>query len=189
MKYLIAGLGNIGPEYKNTRHNIGFKVLDHFTKSLEDPFHVKKLGTVATVKFKGRTLILLKPSTFMNLSGKAVSYWMKTEKIKTANILVVTDDLNLDFGSLRMRKKGSDGGHNGLKDIQSRLGSGAFARLRVGIGNQYKKGHQADFVLSPWKKEEVQKLPQIVSKAEQAAMAFVLEGVERAMNTHNGEVL
>ena len=125
----------------------------------------------------------------MNLSGKAVSYWTKTQKIKTENLLVVTDDLNLDFGSLRMRKKGSDGGHNGLKDIQAKLGNGAFARLRIGIGNQYKKGRQADFVLATWKKEEARDLPHIVSKSQDAAMAFVLEGADRAMNTHNGVII
>lgn len=188
-KFLIVGLGNIGADYDNTRHNIGFSVVDAMAAEHEASFETKRLGALAAFNSKGKKILLLKPSTLMNLSGKAVSYWMKTQKIKADNILIVTDDLNLDFGSLRMRKKGSDGGHNGLKDIQSRLGSGAFARLRVGIGSQYKKGHQADFVLSPWKKEESQKLSQIVLKAQEAAMDFVIEGVDRAMNTHNGVII
>ena len=188
-KFLIVGLGNIGADYKNTRYNIGFSVVDALAAAHDVSFETKRLGALADFNYKGKKILLLKPSTLMNLSGKAVSYWMKTEKIKTANVLVVTDDLNLDFGSLRMRKKGSDGGHNGLKDIQSQLGSGAFARLRVGIGNQYKKGHQADFVLSPWKKEESQNLPHIVLKTQEAVMAFVLEGADQAMNTHNGLVI
>lgn len=188
-KFLIVGLGNIGADYDNTRHNIGFSVVDAMAAEHEASFEPKRLGALAAFNSKGKKILLLKPSTLMNLSGKAVSYWMKTQKIKADNILIVTDDLNLDFGSLRMRKKGSDGGHNGLKDIQSRLGSGAFARLRVGIGSQYKKGHQADFVLSPWKKEESQKLSQIVLKAQEAAMDFVIEGVDRAMNTHNGVII
>ena len=188
-KFLIVGLGNIGADYENTRHNIGFTVVDALATAHEVSFETKRLGALATFHCKGKKVILLKPSTLMNLSGKAVSYWIKTQKIKSENLLVVTDDLNLDFGSLRMRKKGSDGGHNGLKDIQTKLGSGAFARLRIGIGNRYKKGRQADFVLAPWKKEEARDLPHIVNKSQDAAMTFVLEGADRAMNTYNGVII
>lgn len=188
-KFLIVGLGNIGADYENTRHNIGFGVVDALATQHEAQFEIKRLGALATFNSKGKKILLLKPTTLMNLSGKAVVYWMKNQKIKPENILVITDDLNLDFGSLRMRKKGSDGGHNGLKDIQARLGSGNFPRLRVGIGSHFKKGHQADFVLAPWKKEEARDLPQVVSKAQEASLTFVLEGVDRAMNKHNGDVL
>jgi PTH1 family peptidyl-tRNA hydrolase len=186
-KFLVVGLGNVGVDYKDTRHNIGFTVVDALAKTYDAAYETKRYGDVAAFNHKGKKILLLKPSTLMNLSGKAVVHWVRSEKIKPENLLIVTDDLHLDFGNLRMRKRGSHGGHNGLKDIQMRFGE--FSRLRVGIGNQFKKGRQSDFVLSPWKKEEVQKLPEIVSKAEQAAMAFVLEGVERAMNTHNGEIL
>ena len=150
MKYLIVGLGNIGPEYQNTRHNIGFKVLDAFAKASNTVFEDMRYGAVATVKLKGRTLILLKPNTYMNLSGKAVSYWMQKEKIELSNLFVVVDDLALPFGTIRLRGKGSDGGHNGLKSINQLLGTQDYTRLRFGIGNEFPKGKQVDYVLGGW---------------------------------------
>jgi PTH1 family peptidyl-tRNA hydrolase len=149
MKYLIVGLGNPGPKYHNTRHNIGFKVLDAFVDETS-PFGVDKLGDVAKVKYKGRTLILLKPSTFMNLSGKAVNYWMQQEKIPLDRVLVITDDIALPFGKLRMKGKGSDGGHNGLKDIIATTGTNVFTRLRFGVGSEFSAGRQVDYVLGEW---------------------------------------
>ena len=154
MKYLIVGLGNIGPEYQNTRHNIGFKVLDAFAKASNTVFEDMRYGAVATVKLKGRTLILLKPNTYMNLSGKAVSYWMQKEKIELSNLFVVVDDLALPFGTIRLRGKGSDGGHNGLKSINQLLGTQDYTRLRFGIGNEFPKGKQVDYVLGEWSSEE-----------------------------------
>ena len=159
MKYLIVGLGNIGPEYQNTRHNIGFKVLDAFAKASNTVFEDMRYGAVATVKLKGRTLILLKPNTYMNLSGKAVSYWMQKEKIELSNLFVVVDDLALPFGTIRLRGKGSDGGHNGLKNINQLLGTQDYARLRFGIGNEFPKGKQVDYVLGEWSPEEEERLP------------------------------
>ena len=159
MKYLIVGLGNIGPEYQNTRHNIGFKVLDAFAKASNTVFEDMRYGAVATVKLKGRTLILLKPNTYMNLSGKAVSYWMQKEKIELSNLFVVVDDLALPFGTIRLRGKGSDGGHNGLKSINQLLGTQDYTRLRFGIGNEFPKGKQVDYVLGEWSSEEEERFP------------------------------
>lgn len=187
MKYLIIGLGNPGEKYDNTRHNIGFKVLDHFTKSLEDPFHVKKLGTVATVKFKGRTLILLKPSTFMNLSGKAVNYYMQKEKIPIENVLVITDDIALPYGKLRMKGKGSDGGHNGLKDIIAVLNTSQFARLRFGVGNEFSKGSQVDYVLGEWSEDENKQMLNRLEVCDQFIKGFVTIGLQRTMNSYNNK--
>lgn len=185
MKYLIVGLGNPGEKYENTRHNIGFKVLDHFTKSLEDPFHVKKLGNVAKVKFKGRTLILLKPSTFMNLSGKAVNYYMQQEKIPLENVLIITDDIALPYGKLRMKGKGSDGGHNGLKDIIAVLNTTKFARLRFGVGNEFSKGRQVDYVLGEWGDEELAQMPNRLEVCDQFIKGFATIGLQRTMNSYN----
>ena len=154
MKYLIVGLGNPGSEYEGTRHNIGFDVVDTIAQRLEGSFETARLGEVSTVRFKGRTLLLLKPSTFMNLSGKAVRYWMDAEKIPLDRTVVVTDDLNLPFGTLRLRAKGSDGGHNGLKDIQAVLNSTKYPRLRFGIGAEFGKGKQVDHVLGSWDEDE-----------------------------------
>ena len=159
MKYLIVGLGNIGPEYQNTRHNIGFRVLDAFVKASNAVFEDMRYGAVATVKLKGRTLILLKPNTYMNLSGKAVSYWMQKEKIDLSNLFVVVDDLALPFGTIRLRSKGSDGGHNGLKSINQLLGTQAYTRLRFGIGDNFSKGRQVDYVLGEWSDGEEERLP------------------------------
>ena len=154
MKYLITGLGNPGLKYENTRHNIGFITLDALAKASNVSFETEKLGDITKIKFKGRTLILLKPNTFMNLSGKAVKYWMTKEKIPFENLLVITDDLALPFGTVRMRTKGSDGGHNGLKDLQLKLETSKYPRIRFGVGNEFKHGRQIDYVLGEWNDQE-----------------------------------
>lgn len=185
MNFLIAGLGNIGVEYANTRHNIGFMVLDAFAKSSNTFFVSGRYGSTAEISFRGHKLILLKPSTYMNLSGKAVNYWLQDKKIQEENLLVVLDDLALPFGTLRMRKQGSDGGHNGLKSISTSIGNTAYARLRVGIGDAFSKGHQVDYVLGTWKSEEEKELPFILDRAVEAIKAFVIMGPDRAMNVCN----
>lgn len=185
MNFLIAGLGNIGIEYADTRHNIGFRVLDAFAKASGTSFISGRYGSTAVVSVKGHKLILLKPSTYMNLSGKAVNYWLQDEKIKQENLLVVLDDLALPFGTLRMRKQGSNGGHNGLKNIDECLGSNAYARLRLGIGDAFAKGHQVDYVLGRWKESETKELPFIEDRAIEAIKAFVCLGPDRAMNIAN----
>ena len=163
--FLIVGLGNIGIDYQNTRHNIGFTVLEALTKQVDISFSTLRYGDVAEMNHKGKRLVLLKPSTLMNRSGNAVRYWMKQRKVNSQNILVITDDVHLDFGYLRIRKQGSDGGHNGLRDIQDKLGSNQYPRLRVGIGANFSKGRQADFVLSPWNPDEKRMLPTIVDRS------------------------
>lgn len=185
MKYLIVGLGNIGPEYEDTRHNIGFNVLDAFAKASNAVFENKRYGAVCEMKLKGRSLILLKPGTYMNLSGKAVSYWMQKEKIALEDMLVVVDDLALPFGTLRLRAQGSDGGHNGLKNINALLGTTLYARLRYGIGNDFLKGRQIDYVLGKWEGEEAQQLPALLEKGGEIITNFVLQGVTKAMNAFN----
>ncbi|MBN1650683.1 MAG: aminoacyl-tRNA hydrolase [Bacteroidales bacterium] len=187
MKYLIVGLGNIGAEYAHTRHNIGFDVVDSFANEKEEKFEVDRLAALAQVKFKGRTFVLIKPSTYMNLSGKAVKYWMQAEKIALENILVVTDDIALDPGALRMRMKGSHGGHNGLENIIESLGTTNFARLRFGIGNDYSRGRQADFVLSPWKTEEKKMLSARIDQAVEMIKSFGTVGVAATMNLYNNK--
>ncbi|MDX1913326.1 MAG: aminoacyl-tRNA hydrolase [Saprospiraceae bacterium] len=182
MKYLITGLGNIGYEYEGTRHNIGFETLDFFCKKLEGEWRSDHHGDLATVKFKGRTLVLLKPNTYMNLSGKAIRYWLQKEKIPLENSLTVLDDLNLAFGKQRLRAKGSDGGHNGLKNIQEMLATDAYPRLRIGIGDNFSKGKQVNFVLGKWTEDEKAELPRILEKAEEVIKTFVTLGLERAMN-------
>ena len=161
MNYLIAGLGNIGQEYSDTRHNAGFMVLDAWAQASNTVFTTQRYGDVAEVSFKGRKITLLKPSTYMNLSGNAVRYWMTKLKLPVENLLVICDDLNIPFGTLRMRKKGSDGGHNGLKNIQELLGTQDYARIRVGIGNDFQKGGQVDFVLGKLDGEELKAMPEI----------------------------
>lgn len=187
MKYLVIGLGNVGVEYDFTRHNIGFEVLDELAKAKEVSFSTERLGDVAKVKHKGRTFILLKPSTFMNLSGKAVRYWMEKENIGIENILVIVDDLNIDFGKLRLRGKGSDGGHNGLKDINEKLGQNNYARLRFGIGDTFNKGKQVNYVLGKWSDEEAEKLPELTEKAGKAILSFGLIGLARTMSDFNNK--
>ncbi|MBC3756934.1 aminoacyl-tRNA hydrolase [Hyunsoonleella sp. SJ7] len=186
-KFLIVGLGNIGEKYQETRHNIGFKVLDHFASKEDVSFETQKLGDVAIYKLKGRTFIFLKPSTFMNLSGKAVQYWLTKEKVPLENLLVVTDDLNLPFGSIRLKTKGSDGGHNGLKDIQDKLNTTKYNRFRFGISDAFSKGRQVDYVLGEWTEDEYSKLPERLDKSLELIKSFVLSGVNNTMNTFNGK--
>lgn len=186
-KFLIVGLGNVGDQYENTRHNIGFSVLDELAKKKEVVFETKRLGDMARFKYKGRTFILLKPNTFMNLSGKAVSYWLKLEKIPVENMLVITDDLNLPFGTIRIKAKGSAGGHNGLTNINEVLQSQNYARLRFGIGNEYSKGRQVDHVLGTWNQDEQEQLKERIEKCGKAVTSFALAGVANTMNTFNGK--
>jgi len=186
MKYLIVGLGNIGAEYDDTRHNVGFEILDDLAAEKEATWKNEQLGAIAEFKFKGRTFILLKPNTYMNLSGKSVRFWMQKHKIKIPNLLVVLDDLNLPFGKMRMRAKGKDGGHNGLKDIDKMLGQNNYARLRFGIGSDYHKGQQVDFVLGKWTSEEQVNMGPLKEKARKAILAYATIGASRAMSEFNG---
>lgn len=186
-KFLIVGLGNIGEKYANTRHNIGFKILDFLTEKEDLKFETQKLGDIATYKFKGRTFILLKPSTYMNLSGKAVQYWLTKEKIPLENLLIITDDLNLPFGSIRLKTKGSDGGHNGLKDIQDKLQTTKYNRFRFGISDTFSKGRQIDYVLGEWDDEESKGLPERLEKSIELIRSFGTAGVNNTMNTFNGK--
>ncbi len=186
-KFLIVGLGNIGSEYVNTRHNIGFKIVDHFANQENISFQTQKLGEVAEFKIKGRTILLLKPNTYMNLSGKAVKYWMEKENIDKDNILVITDDLNLSFGSIRIKSKGSDGGHNGLKNIQLLLNSTEYPRFRFGISDAFKKGKQIDYVLGEWSLEEKEALKEKLSTSSEIIKSFALAGLNNTMNLFNGK--
>lgn len=186
-KYLIAGLGNIGAEYVNTRHNIGFKVLERLAQQEGLDFATAKLGAVAEYKLKGRTLILLKPNTYMNLSGKAIKYWLEKENIPLENLLVITDDLNLPFGTIRIKGKGSDGGHNGLKSIQQTLNTADYARFRFGISDDFKKGQQVNYVLGEWDEEEKAKLPERLDMAVEAIKSFALAGLGNTMSSFNGK--
>lgn len=186
-KFLIVGLGNIGAEYVNTRHNIGFKVVDFLAKTHSAEFETVKLGTLAEIKIKGRTLLLLKPNTYMNLSGKAVQYWMEKEKITKENVLVITDDLNLPFGTIRIKPKGSDGGHNGLKNIQQTLNTSDYPRFRFGISDDFKKGRQVDYVLGEWDEDERTKLPERLEIASKAIESFALAGLGNTMTEYNGK--
>ena len=186
-KFLIVGLGNIGSKYTNTRHNIGFKILDEVAEEHKVTFETEKLGDVATFRFKGRTFVLLKPSTFMNLSGKSVKYWMDKEKISIENILIVTDDVNIDFGTVRLKAKGSAGGHNGLKDIQEKLNTQQYARFRFGVGGNYSKGRQVDFVLGEWNKEETSQLIERLPISAKIITSFGTAGLANTMNNFNGK--
>lgn len=186
-KFLIVGLGNIGPKYANTRHNIGFKVLDAFAKANTTTFETEKLGSIAKTKIKGKTVVLLKPSTYMNLSGKAVRYWLQQEKIPIENLLVITDDLNLEFGTIRVKTKGSDGGHNGLKDIQAQLNTTKYNRFRFGISDQFSKGRQVDYVLGEWTPEEDAALPERFDKSCELITSFIGGGISNTMNAFNGK--
>jgi len=186
-KFLIVGLGNIGAEYANTRHNIGFKVLDFLAKQESLDFQTVKLGALAEYKVKGRTLLLLKPNTYMNLSGKAVQYWMEKEKIAKENILVITDDLNLPFGTIRIKPKGSDGGHNGLKSIQQTLNTADYPRFRFGISDDFKKGKQVDYVLGEWDEDEKIKLHERLEMSIKAIQSFALSGLGNTMSDFNGK--
>ncbi len=184
-KFLIIGLGNIGSEYAETRHNIGFKVLDALSEKEGFSFETARLGDVATFKIKGRSIMCLKPSTYMNLSGKALKYWMEKEKIAKENILVITDDINLSFGTFRLKTKGSDGGHNGLKDVQLVLQTNQYNRFRFGVGADFGKGRQVDYVLGEWNDEEKEKLPERLQRSVALIRSFVLAGVKNTMNEFN----
>ena len=185
MKYLIIGLGNPGEKYKNTRHNIGFRVLDNLASLSNISFSTDKLADVASLKFKGRSLILIKPNTFMNLSGKAVNYWMQKEKIPIENILVITDDIALPFSTIRMRSKGSDGGHNGLKDIIATLSTTSFPRIKFGVGSEFSKGRQSEYVLGEWSDDEEIILQERIDFVVKMIQSFSTIGINRTMNDFN----
>ena len=185
MKFLIVGLGNIGSEYTNTRHNIGFDVVDYLAKDAGVSFSQNTHGDLTEIKHKGRTLILLKPSTFMNLSGKAVKYWMEKHKIQPENLLVIVDDLHLDLGKMRLRDKGSDGGHNGLKDIQEKFGHNNYVRLRMGIGKDFHPGQQVNYVLGKWKVHEKDDVEKMIIKAGEAVKNFATIGLKLTMDNLN----
>ena len=187
MKYLITGLGNIGAEYAHTRHNIGFDIIDAMAEEKDLTFEDKRYGAVTTYKFKGRQFILLKPNTYVNLSGKAVNYWLQKEKIPLSNLLIVVDDLALPFGTLRLKPKGGDAGHNGLKSIQSILGTTNYARLRFGIGNNFNRGQQVDYVLGTWGREEKAVLPEKIDSAIQMIKSFGTIGTAQTMNRFNNK--
>jgi len=194
LKFLIAGLGNIGDEYSFTRHNVGFEVADALAKSLakeEDAgkklFSNDKLAFVNHSKFKGKQIVIIKPTTYMNLSGRAINYWLQAEKIPLENLVVVTDDLALPFGTLRMKKKGSDGGHNGLTDIAATLNSTEYCRLRFGIGNTFAKGQQVNYVLGQWSPEEQKTLSELITKSVEFVKSFISIGVDRTMSAYNNK--
>lgn len=187
MKYLIAGLGNPGMEYENTRHNVGFKTLDALARTSNVVFTPNRYGDSALIKHKGRQLFLLKPTTFMNLSGKAVRYWLTQEKISILNLLVVTDDLALSFGTLRMKTKGSDGGHNGLKNINEILNTKEYSRLRFGVGSDFSKGRQVDYVLGNWSDEESKELDARLDLASEMILSFTTQGAARTMSQYNNK--
>ena len=185
MNYLVVGLGNIGAEYANTRHNMGFMVLDAWAQASNISFESGRYGSTATISFKGRKFFLLKPSTYMNLSGKAVRYWMNELKIPVENIIIISDDLNIPFGTLRLRKNGSAGGHNGLTNITELIGTQEYARIRVGIGNDFGKGQQVGYVLGELSKEEKEEMEGISKRVIDGVKAWATIGVDRAMNTVN----
>jgi len=185
MKFLIAGLGNIGPEYELTRHNIGFLTLDRFADNEKVDFTTERLADKAEVKFKGKTLVLIKPNTYMNASGKAINYWLQDQKIPKENLLVIVDEIALPFGKLRLKPGGSAGGHNGLKNIEATLNTQDYPRVRVGIGNNYSKGQQVDYVLSNFTQQEFEELPVVMDRVIEMIKSFVTIGIERTMNFHN----
>ena len=187
MKYLVFGLGNIGSEYAETRHNIGFKILDELASSSVIFFTPDKLASKAVLKHKGRQIILLKPSTFMNLSGKAVNYWMQKEKVPLERVLILTDDIALPYGKIRIRGKGSDGGHNGLKSINQIIGNSVYARLRFGVGSEFNPGSQVNYVLGEWSEEENKQLPERLKLCADAVKTFSTIGLGQAMNQFNNK--
>lgn len=187
MKYLIVGLGNIGAEYEHTRHNIGFDIVDYLAKEFDEKLTTERFARVCKIKYKSRNFVLIQPTTYMNLSGRAVKYWMDTEKIPIENILVITDDLALDVGVLRMRRKGSPGSHNGLENIIQVLGRNDYARLRFGIGNDFSRGRQADFVLSQWKASDKPIVNEKIPLAAEMALSFGTIGIDRTMNLYNNK--
>ena len=186
-KFLVVGLGNIGPDYAQTRHNIGFKVIDRYAEEKGFHFEDKRYAAVAKHSLKGRQLIFIKPSTLMNRSGKAVRYWLNKENLALSQLLIITDDLNIPFGTLRLKPKGSDGGHNGLKNINEQLGTNRYARLRFGIGAEYPTGQQISYVLSEWSEEESERLAERLEKCAEMIDSFALQGLENTMNQYNGK--
>jgi len=185
MKFLIAGLGNIGPEYELTRHNIGFLILDRLAEKLKTDFSSGRLVHLAEGKYKGRKLVMIKPTTYMNLSGKAIRYWLDQEKIGKTQLMVITDDVSLPFGKIRIRAKGTDAGHNGLKNIEENLGGVDYPRLRFGIGEDFARGQKVEYVLSRFTSEELKQLPDLMDKACEAILSFTSIGLERTMNSFN----
>lgn len=185
-KYLIVGLGNPGPKYENSRHNVGFKVVDELVRQQKGEWKEERHGWIAALKFKGRSIHVLKPSTFMNLSGKAVSYWGLKLKLKSPEqILVIVDDIHLPFSTCRLRKKGSSGGHNGLADIEQRMGRKDYPRIRVGIGNDFYAGQQIDYVLGDWSEEEMKYLPEMITRCVDMILSYTTIGADRTMNEYN----
>lgn len=187
MKYLIVGIGNKGEEYRETRHNVGFKIVERIAEKTETSFNTASFGWMAEGKYKGRKVFLLKPDTYVNLSGNAVRYWMQKENIPLENLLIIADDLMLPFGTLRLKGKGSDAGHNGLKNIQQILNTQNYARLRFGISSDFSDGKQVDYVLGTWSDEEKEKLSERIGKFSEAALSFVFAGLQNTMNTFNGK--
>lgn len=186
-KFLIVGLGNPGPKYEDTRHNIGFKIIEHLAKENDAIFESKKLADVCSFKIKGRMFILVKPMTYMNLSGKALNYWRIKENIDLDNVLVIADDINLDFGTIRIKGKGSHGGHNGLKDIQDTLNTNKYPRFRFGVGSDFSKGQQIDYVIGEWDQEEKKILKERIQTSSKAIISFGLAGISNTMNDYNGK--
>ncbi len=184
-KYLIAGLGNPGPEYKYTRHNVGFLVADDLARALDVNFVSGRYAQVAKARYRGKIIVIIKPQTYMNLSGKAVRYWLDKENIPLENLMVITDDINLPFGQIRIRAKGSHGGHNGLRNIIETLGTERFARLRIGVGKDFAPGEQVDYVLGRWSEAEIRRLPGIIDRVLDALRTWLLEGVQKAMTLYN----
>ncbi len=187
MKYLIVGLGNKGDEYTETRHNVGFKIADRLAEKLETSFQSSNFGWLAEGKYKGRKVFILKPDTYMNLSGKAVKFWMQKENIPLENLMIITDDLALPFGTLRMKMKGSDAGHNGLKSIQNELQNQNYPRLRFGISADFSEGRQSDYVLGKWTEEEKEKLAERIGKFSDAVLSFIFAGIQNTMTAFNGK--
>lgn len=185
MKYLIVGLGNIGPEYLLTRHNVGFMVIDRLASSFEVKFTMERLAYHTEIKHKGKQIHLIKPTTYMNLSGKAVNYWMKELKIEKDNVLIITDDIALPFGKLRTKPKGSHGGHNGLRNIEEVLGSPQYARLRFGVGDDFGKGRQVEYVLGQFEPKQLDELPEHLQRAADISISFCLQGLDKTMNAFN----
>jgi PTH1 family peptidyl-tRNA hydrolase len=185
-KFLIVGIGNVGKEYDNTRHNVGFQILDYISKEYQQDFETFKYGQISKFRIKGKSVTLLKPSTYVNSSGKAVSYWLKKEKIGVNNLFVISDDLNLDFGKIRIKTKGTDGGHNGLKDISKVLGTNDYNRFRFGIGGDFPKGKQSDYVLSKWNSDEIAEFITLETHFIELFKSYLLEGIDITMNKFNG---
>ncbi len=188
MKYLIVGLGNIGKEYEHTRHNIGFEVVDYIANKFDKQFELSRLAYTTNVRYAGKSILLIKPTTYVNLSGKAVKYWLSVEKIPLSNLLIIVDDIAFPFGTIRLKPKGSNGGHNGLADIEKSLGTSQYARIRFGIGNNFPFGKQVEYVLGKWTNEEEMELPTLIEYAGNMALDFVKIGLQNTMNKYNKKI-